>query len=73
MDGMKITIGVLPFIVVAAIFESFVTRHTDMPLWLSLFILLASFTFIVWYVIVYPIVLSRKLKTAELDINATQS
>ena len=73
MDGMKITIGVLPFIVVAAIFESFVTRHTEMPLWLSLFILLASFTFIVWYVIVYPIVLSRKLKTAELDINATQS
>ena len=63
LDGMKITIGVLPIIVVAAIFESFVTRHTEMPVWLSILILASSLSFIIWYVILYPIHLSRTLKT----------
>jgi uncharacterized membrane protein SpoIIM required for sporulation len=61
LDGMKITIGVLPIIVVAAIFESFVTRHTEMPVWLSITILAASLLFMVWYVILYPIHLTRTL------------
>jgi len=71
MDGMKITVGILPIIVVAAFFESFVTRHTEMPVWLSVSILAASFLFIVWYVIIYPNLLSKKLKPKS--INATQS
>ena len=61
LDGMKITIGILPIIVVAAIFESFVTRHTEMPVWLSVTILATSLLFMVWYVILYPIHLSRTL------------
>ncbi|MGZ3751244.1 MAG: stage II sporulation protein M [Mucilaginibacter sp.] len=61
IDGLKITIGILPVIVVAAIFEGFVTRHTEMPHWLSITILLSSLTFIIWYVIIYPALLSRKL------------
>jgi uncharacterized membrane protein SpoIIM required for sporulation len=61
LDGMKITLGILPVIVVAAIFESFVTRHTEMPAALSILILAASLLFIVWYVILYPIKLSRTL------------
>jgi len=68
VDGMKITIGILPVIVVAAIFESFVTRHTEMPVWLSLIILTASLLFIVWYVILYPLYLNRTSK--KLDTNA---
>jgi len=67
LDGLKIMIGVLPIIVVAAIFESFVTRHTEMPVWLSLFILTASLLFIVWYVILYPIQLTRKIKNINTD------
>jgi len=67
LDGMKITIGILPIIVVAAIFESFVTRHTEMPIWLSISILAASLLFIVWYVILYPIQLSRTLKNNYID------
>jgi uncharacterized membrane protein SpoIIM required for sporulation len=62
MDGMKITIGILPVILVAAVFESFVTRHTEMPVWLSIFILSISFLFIMWYVILYPDRLSKNLK-----------
>ncbi|NCD72313.1 stage II sporulation protein M [Mucilaginibacter agri] len=59
IEGMKITLGILPIIVIAAIFESFVTRHTEMPIWLSISILLGSLLFIIWYVIIYPIRLTR--------------
>jgi uncharacterized membrane protein SpoIIM required for sporulation len=58
-DGLKITLGILPLIVVAAFFESFVTRHTEMPVWLSGSILLVSALFIIWYVILYPIYLNK--------------
>lgn len=66
-DGMKITIGILPIIVIAAMFESFITRHTEMPSWLSILILLGSFLFIVFYVIIYPQYLSKSVK----NIHAT--
>lgn len=53
-EGIKIIVGLVPVFIVAALLESFITRHTDMPLWLSLGILLLSATFIVWYVVIYP-------------------
>ena len=53
-DGMKMAIGLVPLFIIAATFESFVTRYTEMPLWLSISILSASFIFITWYVIIYP-------------------
>lgn len=53
-DGMKMAVGLVPLFIIAATFESFVTRHTEMPLWLSITILASSLTFIVWYVIIYP-------------------
>ncbi|MDB5137491.1 MAG: stage sporulation protein, partial [Mucilaginibacter sp.] len=66
LDGLKIIVGISPIVVTAAIFESFVTRHTEMPLWLSICILSGSFIFIVWYVVIYPLYLSRKLKFANI-------
>ena len=62
-DGMKVVCGILPIVAVAAVFESFVTRHTEMPVWLSITILFSSFFFIVWYVILYPMRLTKKLYT----------
>lgn len=59
-DATKIALGILPIIVLAAILESFITRHTDMPLPVSIFILAASAVFMIWYVIIYPIQLHRK-------------
>jgi len=59
-DGLKIAIGVIPVFLVAAFFEGFVTRHTEMPVWLSVTILAASLIFIIWYVIIYPYLLNRK-------------
>jgi uncharacterized membrane protein SpoIIM required for sporulation len=60
-DGMKIVIGLIPIFLTAAFFESFVTRHTEMPVWVSITILASSFTFIIWYVIIYPNILNRTL------------
>ena len=53
-DGMKIAVGLVPIFIIAAFFESFVTRHTEMPVWLSSSILVASVVFMVWYVVIYP-------------------
>jgi uncharacterized membrane protein SpoIIM required for sporulation len=62
-DGLKIVIGLIPIFIVAAFFESFVTRHTEMPVWLSMFILLSSAAFIIWYVFIYPIKIYNKQAT----------
>lgn len=53
-DGMKIAVGLVPIFIIAAFFESFVTRHTEMPVWLSSSILIGSLVFLVWYVVIYP-------------------
>lgn len=59
-NGLKIVMGLIPIFIVAAFFESFVTRHTEMPMWLSILILLSSALFIIWYVIIYPVQVNRK-------------
>ena len=64
-DGLKIMIGLVPIFIAAAFFEGFITRHTGMPVWLSLLILLASFTFIGWYFIYYPIRVSKKNQSVD--------
>ncbi len=62
-DGLKMTIGLVPLFIIAAFFESFVTRHTEMPIWLSITILTTSLGFIIWYVIIYPNKLYKKQNT----------
>lgn len=64
-DGLKIVIGLIPIFIVAAFFESFVTRHTEMPIWLSLLILLSSAAFIIWYVFIYPTKVYSKQPTLD--------
>ena len=61
-DSVKIITSLVPVFITAAFFEGFVTRHTGMPLWLSLTILLSSAAFITWYFILYPIKVSKKEK-----------
>jgi len=59
-DGLKIVLGLVPIFIIAAFFESFITRHTEIPMWLSGFILLASAAFIIWYVFIYPVKIYKK-------------
>ncbi|HVS96069.1 MAG TPA: stage II sporulation protein M, partial [Puia sp.] len=62
-DGVKLMIGLVPIFIVAAFLEGFVTRYSTMPIWLSISILLLSLCFVVWYFIVYPIRLEKKMRT----------
>ena len=60
-DGVKIVVGLVPVFIVAAFFEGFITPMYRMPVVLNLGILLISFIFIIWYFIIYPVRLSKKL------------
>ncbi|QEC51800.1 putative membrane protein SpoIIM required for sporulation [Anseongella ginsenosidimutans] len=58
--GLKIVIGLVPVFIVAGFLEGFVTRHTGMPMWLSIGIITCSAAFILYYFVIYPI----KLRTS---------
>lgn len=64
-DGVKIIIGTIPVFMVAAFFEGFVTRHYKMHWIFSSSILFASLAFIIWYFIVYPVRLQKKLSLVQ--------
>jgi hypothetical protein len=72
-DGLKIVVGLIPLFLTAAFFESFVTRYTEMPLGLSLFILTGSLSFIIWYFIIYPIKLHKRLEAINKNPYATNT
>jgi uncharacterized membrane protein SpoIIM required for sporulation len=65
-DGVKLMIGLVPFFIIAAFLEGFVTRYSGMPVVVSSCILIFSLILIIWYFIIYPVRLSRKLKMPEL-------
>jgi uncharacterized membrane protein SpoIIM required for sporulation len=58
--GMKIMVSTIPFFIIAGFLEGFVTRHTEMPDWLAIFIIISSLSTIVYYYVIYPIKLSKK-------------
>jgi uncharacterized membrane protein SpoIIM required for sporulation len=60
-DGLKMMVGLVPIFVVAASLEGFVTRYSAMPVWLSLLILLCSLTFVIWYFVLYPVRVNKKM------------
>ena len=62
----------VPMTLGAAFLESYVTHLMSesfdkdgkggMPVWVSILILSLSFLFVVWYFVIYPILVERKLK-----------
>ncbi len=58
--GLKIMLSTIPFFIVAGFLEGFVTRHTEMPDWLAIFIIVSSLALIVFYYVIYPIQLTKK-------------
>jgi uncharacterized membrane protein SpoIIM required for sporulation len=60
-EGLKCMIGLIPIFILAAFLEGFVTRYSTMPVWLSLIILISSLTFIIWYFIIYPVRLEKRM------------
>lgn len=61
-DGLKLMIGLIPIFIAAAFLEGFITRYSTMPKALSISILVSSFLFMIWYFIIYPIRVERKIK-----------
>jgi uncharacterized membrane protein SpoIIM required for sporulation len=71
-DSVKLLVCLIPFFIIAAFLEGFITRHTQMPIALSLTILIASFALIIGYFIVWPIILKKRkysVKHGVLYIN----
>jgi uncharacterized membrane protein SpoIIM required for sporulation len=66
--GLKILLGVLPLIIIAATIESFLSRHTEAPAWTKLAIIFTSLGFIVFYFIVYPYLVYREDPSPPEDI-----
>jgi uncharacterized membrane protein SpoIIM required for sporulation len=68
-DAAKILICLIPFFIIAAFLESYVThlmsdtfdkKPNGMPPWVSVSILIASFALIIWYFVIWPILLYKK-------------
>ncbi|HEX7903399.1 MAG TPA: stage II sporulation protein M [Chitinophagaceae bacterium] len=61
-DGTKLMIGLMPVFALAAFFEGFITRlYNDISI-LTTVIFTVSVAFVIWYFIIYPIRLGRKMK-----------
>lgn len=52
--GVKVVMGLVPFIITAAFFESFVTRHTEWSNLIRIGIIIISAILIAWYFFIYP-------------------
>lgn len=77
-DAAKILIALVPFFIIAAFLESYITQLMSarfdgksaffLPVWVSVLILLSSLLFITWYFIWWPIVLHKsRYKAAKND------
>jgi uncharacterized membrane protein SpoIIM required for sporulation len=76
-DAVKIIVALIPFFIVAAFIESYITRlgymndHKGMNPAISLFIILASLAIMIGYFIIYPNILKRagiSVKNGEVYI-----
>lgn len=67
MRSLKIMLGISPIFVIAGLIESFLTRYTEVPDILRLFLILLSASFIIGYFIVYPWLKSRSGFTHPLE------
>jgi uncharacterized membrane protein SpoIIM required for sporulation len=71
-DAMKICVSLIPITIIAAFLESYITHlssnafdkttNTSLALSVSISILLVSLVFIIWYFIIYPIVLEKRMQ-----------
>jgi uncharacterized membrane protein SpoIIM required for sporulation len=61
--GLSIMLGITPVIVVAALLESFLTRHYQSLYDVSrIFVIIISFAFIIGYFVIYPKMVANQLK-----------
>jgi uncharacterized membrane protein SpoIIM required for sporulation len=61
MRGAKLLIGIIPLFVVAGFLEGFITRLTESPVIVRVFIILFSLASILFYFFIYPKIIIKKL------------
>ncbi|MEI7735770.1 MAG: stage II sporulation protein M [Ferruginibacter sp.] len=69
-DAVKVVMVIIPILLLAAFFESYITHlmsqtfdkenNTGLPVWVSVLILASSIFFIIWYFVILPIRLHKK-------------
>ncbi len=69
-SGLKIVVSTIPFFIIAGFIEGFITRYSNMPVWLAGILIFSSLALIVFYYIIYPIILH---KLNERQIHRTQT
>jgi uncharacterized membrane protein SpoIIM required for sporulation len=52
--GIKIVLGLIPFFIIAGFIEGFITRYSNMPIYLKFSIIGGSLLLIIWYFFIYP-------------------
>ncbi len=69
-DGLKVMISTIPSFIIAGFLEGFVTRHTEMPDWLAILIILSSLGLIIYYYVILPkkLYLQKQPKNYEKNI-----
>ncbi|MDC6386922.1 stage II sporulation protein M [Flagellimonas taeanensis] len=65
-DGLKVVVSTIPFFIIAGFIEGFITRYANMPDWLAFSIIGGSLLLIVFYYILYPILLNRRLHEGQI-------
>lgn len=66
--GAMLFMSTIPFIILAAFIESYLTRHTEMPDVLRAIFILLSLGFMLFYFAVYPLWRFRKEKDVDLGM-----
>ncbi len=62
-NGLKIFLSTIPFTIAAGFLEGFITRYSlEMPIWLSVGIILITLSIISFYYLIYPFIVNKKLK-----------
>lgn len=68
-DGLKLMVGLVPVFIAAAFLEGYITRFSTMPKAASISILVISFSFIIWYFVIYPMIVEKKTAAIEQEKN----
>ena len=63
--GLKIIVGLIPVFITAGFIESYLTRHTEYPVFIRLAIILGSLTCVIFYYIVLPYLRHHGLSKTE--------
>lgn len=72
-NAVKIMVGLVPVIIIAAFLESYVTRITSMHIAIKAAIIIVSLGYIVWYYLIYPIVLEKEILNKVNGMNGEKT